>query len=114
MGSDGLFIGFIGFEINHWANSAELGYWLGKPYWNRGYATEAARAMVEYGFEELELNRIQARHMEHNPASGRVMEKIGMKYEGTLRQATYRFGEYHDLLMYAILRSEYEDARAKS
>lgn len=107
MGADGLFIGSMGFEFNRLANAAELGYWIGYPYWNRGYATEAARAMVAYGFETLGLNRIQACHMDHNPASGRVMQKIGMKYEGTLRQATFRFGQYHDLLMYSILRSEY-------
>lgn len=105
---DGLFIGSIGLEINALANAAELGYWLGVPYWNRGYATEAARAMVAYGFEALGLNRIQACHMDTNPASGKVLKKIGMKYEGTLRQATYRFGEYRDLLMYSIVRSEYQ------
>jgi len=109
VGDDGLFIGSIGLEIHHLANSAEVGYWIGYPYWNRGYATEAAAALVKYGFEALGLNRIQACHMEHNPASGRVLQKIGMTYEGTLRQATFRFGEYHDLLMYSILRSEYEE-----
>lgn len=108
---DGLFIGSIGLEINHLANAAELGYWLGVPYWNRGYTTEAARAMLAYGFEKLGLKRIQARHMESNPASGRVMQKIGMTYEGTLRQSTYRFGEFHDLHMYSILREEFEAAR---
>lgn len=101
-------IGAIGLEFNHQSRFAELGYWLGVPYWNKGYTTEAARALVAYGFETLRLNRIQARHMTNNPASGRVMQKIGMTYEGTHRQAAFRFGEYHDLAMYSILRSEYE------
>lgn len=101
-------IGAIGLEFNHQSRFAELGYWLGVPYWNKGYTTEAARALVAYGFETLLLNRIQARHMTNNPASGRVMQKIGMTYEGTHRQAAFRFGEYHDLAMYSILRSEYE------
>lgn len=93
---------------SHWA---EIGYWIGKPYWNQGYATEAARAMIRLGFDHLELNRIQARHMAINPASGRVMQKCGMTYEGTLRQAAYRHPDYHDLAVYSILRSEYEGAR---
>lgn len=108
---DDLFIGSIGLEISFWSNSAEIGYWLGLPYWNKGYMTEAARAMLTYGFETLGLNRIEARHMTNNPASGRVMQKIGMTYEGTARQATQRFGEYHDLALYSILRSEYEAAK---
>ena len=107
--ADGLapLIGIIALEFNHLARLAELGYWLGVPYWNKGYATEAARAVVEYGFKVLRLNRIQARHMTNNPASGRVLQKLGMAYEGTHRQATRRFGAYQDLAVYAILRSEY-------
>ena len=102
------FIGAIGLEFNHQSRFAELGYWLGVPYWNKGYTTEAARALVAYGFEELRLNRIQARHMTNNPASGRVMQKIGMTYEGTHRQAAFRFGEYHDLAMYPFCAASTE------
>lgn len=89
---------------NHWA---ELGYWIGKPYWNKGYCTEAVRAVIAMGFQELKLNRIQARHLTHNPASGRVMQKCGMALEGTLRQIVFRFDAYHDLAMYSVLREEY-------
>lgn len=103
-------LGAIGLELNHFSRWAELGYWIGVPYWNNGYATEAAEALVAYGFEKLGLNRIQARHMTNNPASGRVMQKIGMTYEGTHREAARRFGSYEDLAVYAILRSEYEAA----
>ena len=65
---------------------AELGYWMGVPYWNHGYCSEAARALVAYGFEQMGLHRIYAHHFTRNPASGRVMQKAGMTYEGTLRQ----------------------------
>lgn len=103
-------MGAIGLEFNHQSRLAELGYWIGVPYWNKGYTTEAARALLEYGFNTLGLNRIQARHMTNNPASGRVMQKLGMTYEGTHRQATRRFGEYQDLAVYAILRGQYAGA----
>jgi RimJ/RimL family protein N-acetyltransferase len=88
-------------------NRAELGYWIGVPYWGRGYATEAAEAMVRYGFEVLELNRIYAAYFARNAASGRVMQKIGMKHEGTLRQHHRKWDEYVDLEFYGILRSEW-------
>lgn len=91
-------------EVHRWA---ELNYWIGKPYWNQGYCTEAAREVIRYGFEDLKFNRIQARHMTKNPASGRVMEKIGMSLEGTLRQSLRRSGAFEDAVLYAILREEY-------
>jgi RimJ/RimL family protein N-acetyltransferase len=100
-------IGAIGLVLNRTHNSAELGYWVGKPYWNQGYCTEAAREVLRYGFETLELNRIQARHMTKNRASGRVMEKIGMNHEGVLRQSLHRFGSFEDAAMFSILQSEY-------
>ena len=102
---------FLGkFLIDKQNNSAELGYWIGKPYWNSGYATEASRAVLKYGFEVLGLNRIHASHFRRNPASGRIMEKIGMKYEGCLRQHFKKWGKFEDLETYGILRSEYATA----
>ena len=102
-------ISLFHFERSH--NLAEMGYWVGKPYWNQGYCTEAAREVLRYGFETLKLNRIQARHLTRNPASGRVMEKAGMKFEGVLRQSLYRWGVFEDAAMYAILREELEAER---
>lgn len=110
----GVLLGAIGLEVNQLSRWAELGYWIGVPYWNNGYTTEAATALIAYGFGTLGLNRIQARHMLNNPASGRVMQKIGMTYEGTHRQAALRFGSFEDLAVYAILRSEYEETASKS
>lgn len=79
-------IGSISLRVNREHEHAELGYWIGKPYWGQGFATEAARAVIGYGFSVLNLNRIYARHMKQNTASGHVMEKAGMTYEGCLRQ----------------------------
>lgn len=87
---------------------AEIGYWIGVPYWGRGYATEAAAEMVRYGFEERGFNRIEAAHFARNPASGRVLQKIGMVFEGVMRQAMRKGDEYLDSRMYSILRSEFQ------
>jgi ribosomal-protein-alanine N-acetyltransferase len=108
----GTLIGAIELTINREHERAELGYWIGKPYWGNGYCTEAAREVVKYGFDELRLTRIQATHFVRNPASGRVMQKIGMTYEGCLRQYLKKWDAFEDLKMYAILRTEYE-AQAK-
>lgn len=104
----GPLIGAIGLVLKKRHRRGELGYWIGVDYWNQGYATEAARAVLAYGFGQLGLNRIHAYHFTRNPASGRVMEKIGMRYEGRLRQHVRRFDAFEDLDSYAILRQEYE------
>lgn len=75
---DNLLVGAIGLVIKREFESAELGYWVGRPYWGQGYCTEAARMILKYGFEQLGLNRIFAGHFTINPASGKVMKKIGM------------------------------------
>jgi ribosomal-protein-alanine N-acetyltransferase len=71
--------GAISLGINQRHQHAELGYWLGVPHWNRGYATEATTALLSYGFTTWQFHRIYARHFTRNPASGRVMQKLGMK-----------------------------------
>jgi len=76
--SDGAVIGAIGLGLEREHARAELGYWVGKPYWGQGYCTEAAQAVVHYGFVSLDLNRIYAHHFTTNPASGRVLQKIGI------------------------------------
>jgi ribosomal-protein-alanine N-acetyltransferase len=102
----GCLMGGVGLAIDKQNESAELGYWIGKPYWGQGYCTEAARAVLEYGFEVLGLNRVFSNHFTRNPASGRVMQKIGMKHEGHLRQAIKKWGKFEDWEVYGILRSE--------
>ena len=103
-------LGSISLHIRQQHARAEVGWWIGVPYWNQGYCTEAARALLHYGFETLGLNRIQGRHLARNPASGRVMIKIGMRYEGTMRQAVCKWGVFEDVKLYAILTNEYAPA----
>jgi RimJ/RimL family protein N-acetyltransferase len=89
---------------------AELGYWLGVPHWGKGYATEAARALVKYGFETLGLHRIFAGHVARNTASAGVLKKIGMRHEGCQRAHILKWGEFLDLEMYGMLASDVERA----
>ena len=111
---DGILIGAVGLVINQRHESAELGYWIGKPYWNQGYCTEAAQAVVRYGFEQLHLNRIHASHFSENISSGRVMEKIGMTYEGCHRQQMKKWDKFVDLKVYSILHSEFSSDFSKN
>jgi ribosomal-protein-alanine N-acetyltransferase len=99
-------VGTVGLGIDPSHDKAELHYWLGKEFWNQGYATEAARRVVQYGFEALALHRIQASHSTENPASGRVLRKLGMCYEGRMRHALKRWDVYDDLELYAVLAED--------
>jgi RimJ/RimL family protein N-acetyltransferase len=85
---------------------AELGFWIGREWWGNGYAREAAAAVIRFGFESLELNRIYAHHMARNPASGKVLTAAGMQREGLLRQRVRKWGVYEDVVLYAIIRDE--------
>jgi RimJ/RimL family protein N-acetyltransferase len=105
--ADGQLVGAIGLRIEREHERAELGYWIGRPFWGNGYATEAGRAVVAYGFDELRLNRIYAYHFANNPASGAVLRKLGLTHEGVRRQHTAKWGELLDNEAYGILRSEY-------
>jgi RimJ/RimL family protein N-acetyltransferase len=98
--------GAVGLELDQDNRQAELGYWIGKPYWGHGLATEAAGEILRYGFEELRLNRIHAHHFAPNAASGRVLEKLGMVREGLLRQHVRKWGRFMDILVYGILADE--------
>jgi len=98
-------IGFMWIQQDH--RSAEVGYSLSRDYWNRGIMTEALRAIIDMGFTKLNLNRIEAMHEVDNPASGKVMQKAGMHYEGRLRQRVYNKGRFADVDLYAILRQDF-------
>ena len=89
---------------------AELGFWVAVEGWGHGYATEAVRAVLAFGFERLGLNRIYAHHMVRNPASGRVLSKVGMKPEGLLRQRVRKWGVFEDVVPMALLRAEWAGA----
>ena len=105
--------GVVGLEIHAQNNNAMLGYWMGLPYWGRGYCTEAARAVVKYGFQEVGLHRIHSEHFGCNPASGRVMQKLGMKREGCLRGHILKWGQYEDTVKYGLLANEWSAAQTR-
>src|SRR5262249_3390179 len=86
--------------------TAELGYWLSESHWGRGIVTEAARAMVRYGFQEFDFVRIEADVIERNLASIRVLEKAGLSMEGRLRKAAMKHGHIFDTLLYAIVKED--------
>lgn len=102
----GQIIGEMGLHVNKESNSAEMGYWIGELFWNLGYASEAMQAILEYGFRELNLNKIYASHFGDNPASGRVMEKCGMRKEGVLRKHVSSRTGIKDLVYYGLLKSD--------
>lgn len=104
----GLVVGSIGLRIEQAHRRAELGYWVGLDYWGRGYCTEAATAMVRYAFEVLGLHRVYAHHLTRNPASGRVMQKLGMRHEGTLREHVLKWGVHEDLELYGMVRNDFD------
>jgi len=102
-------VGTIGYmDYNEDNASVEVGYSLARSLWNGGYMTEALSRVIEYTFEAMDVNRIEAQHELDNPSSGRVMEKCGMIKEGVLRQRLYNKGRFVDVALYAILRSDYE------
>ncbi|MBJ8031343.1 GNAT family N-acetyltransferase [Bacillus cereus group sp. N21] len=83
---ENILIGTMTLRIDKQHNKGELAYWLGKDYWGKGYATESAKRVMDFGFCELNLNRIWAPAMSKNQASTQVMKKIGITYEWTLKQ----------------------------
>ncbi len=102
----GMLVGAIGLEIFQEHSKAELGYWIGRDFWGQGLATEAARVLVNYGFQVVGLNRIQAQHLTRNPASGKVMAKVGMRHEGTLRDHRMKWGVFEDVEIYAVIAAD--------
>ncbi|WP_301108081.1 GNAT family protein [Sporosarcina sp.] len=102
-------IDFVSMNKNH--QSAEIGYVLSEPFWGKGITTEAAKRIIEFGFTELELERIQARCIAENTGSHKVMEKSGMTYEGTMRKGFLSDGRFHDLKFFSILREEQKRTR---
>lgn len=99
--------GAVGLHIENLHRHAELGYWVGVPFWGRGFATEAASAAVAFGFDTLGLNRIYAHHFAENTASGRVLEKIGMRREGRSRRHIRKWDQFVDLENYGLLAEEF-------
>jgi ribosomal-protein-alanine N-acetyltransferase len=96
-------IGLIfGCDVNRF--TAEIGYWLAEPFWNRGIVTQAVQAFVNYAFDNFDLNRIYAQPLATNPASARVLEKAGFVREGILRANAVKDGVVLDQLLYAKIK----------
>ena len=93
-------------SIDREHEEAELSVWIGTPFWGRGYATEAARAVVTHAFDALRLNRLIAHHMVRNPAAGHMLAKLGFRQEGLLRERVKKWGVYEDVALMALLRRD--------
>lgn len=99
------FIGCISLlDLNKIHERCYLGYWIGKPYWNNGYATEAGKAIINYAFKELNYNKICATHMTRNPASGKVLRKIGFLHEGSLKSHIKKGNTFENIETYGIIK----------
>ena len=105
-------VGFIGMGGND--GQAGIGYWYGKAFWGNGYATEAGCAVLAFGFEELDLQSVEASHLSKNEASGRVLRKIGMVITGQRPHYYHKWSKYCQKDEYAITESEYVKAYARS
>jgi RimJ/RimL family protein N-acetyltransferase len=99
-----MLIGAVGLSINADHANAELGYWIGKFYWGKGYASEAAQAVMDFGFQTLKLHRIYATCLGCNPASAGVLQKLGMVHEGSQKQHIYHRGRFVDLELYGMVK----------
>ncbi len=111
------FIGGIGLTLDVENNRAELGYWLAEKFWNLGYTTEAVQAILKFGFEQLQLNKVIAVYLTANEASGKVMTKNGMIKEAEFKNHDVKRGssiednEYVSLIQYRMLKKEYNDLK---
>ena len=105
LAAGGDLVGAIGLGVQPQHQRGELGYWVGVPYWNQGYCTEAAIAVIRYALEELGLHKITSRHMLGNHASERVMVKAGMRKEGELVDEVYKDGAFRTLGVYGLVKT---------
>jgi [ribosomal protein S5]-alanine N-acetyltransferase len=103
---DGVLAGAMELRTARGGHRADLGYWIGRPFWGRGYATEAAGALVRWAFDALGLHRVHASAFARNPASAAVLRRIGMRHEGTLRRHHLRWEVLEDVEVYGVLAGE--------
>jgi [ribosomal protein S5]-alanine N-acetyltransferase len=98
--------GAISLRVTPAHRRAEVGYWVARASWGQGYATDAVRAIIAYGFDRLKLHRIEGHCYAENPASARVMQRAGMRHEGRVRGAVFRNGVARDLELYGIIQTD--------
>jgi [ribosomal protein S5]-alanine N-acetyltransferase len=104
---NGQFVGMIGLIFSqalNYSKSAELGYWIGEPFWGKGIGTKALSEIVKYGFEELELKRIFANVLEYNKASMKMLEKCGFEFEGIGKSASLKSNHFYDEYRFAKVK----------
>jgi [ribosomal protein S5]-alanine N-acetyltransferase len=112
---EGRVVGSISFDSIRWhlralrIDRTEVGYWLGPPYWGKGLMTEAAHAVVRYGFETIGVHKINVGCLANNPGSRRVIEKVGFRYIGKLEDDVWRDGKWHAHLRYELTAPEWPD-----
>jgi len=104
----GEFMGAIRLSIKKEHHKANVGYWIGEPFRRKGYTTEALGAVLKFGFETLNLNKIQAAHKINNLQSGKVMTKNGMIKEAEMVDDMYENGQFYTLIQYRLTKREYE------
>ena len=110
--SDQSLVGYCELELRTKHQRGKITYWIGRPFWWQGYATEAAKCVVRFGFEDLKLNRVFAYVLIDNSASAGVLKKAGLQLEGTQRQAAQKDGEFRDVEFYGLLRDDFQAAKA--
>jgi RimJ/RimL family protein N-acetyltransferase len=106
--SDGLLLGAISLMNIQSGHQAELGYWIGKPFWNKGFCTEAGKEVLKYAFLDLALIRVYANHFSRNPASGKVIRKLGFTHEGSRRQQVRKWDKFEDDELYGLLKQDWQ------
>jgi RimJ/RimL family protein N-acetyltransferase len=97
-------------DIDRAHYQTELGFWIGEPFWSQGLATEAVRGVLPFVFGPLGLNRLVAHHLQRNAASARVLEKVGFRPEGLLRQRVLKWGRFEDVVILGLLRQDWESS----
>ncbi|QTD41891.1 GNAT family N-acetyltransferase [Sporosarcina sp. Te-1] len=102
----GELFGAISLSNNQRCKNGEIAYWIGEEYWGKGYGTEAAKAMIDFAFDEKKLHKVFARYFSSNPASGRIMDKIGMEREGILKDQVMKDGKYEHLIHFGIINPQ--------
>ena len=103
--STGELYGAIGLSYNARSQNGEIAYWIGEEYWGKGYATEAVKGVIDFAFSQKGYHKVYGRFFTSNPASGKVMEKVGMVREGVLKEHVFKEGEFVDLAFYGIIKS---------
>jgi len=102
-----MIIGTVTLRLEKDHKRAEIAYWLGVPYWGKGYATDAIKKAIDFGFNSIGLNRIWATVMKKNIASNKVLIKNGFNHEGTFSKHDLKWGNFEDVLYYGLLKEDY-------